>query len=79
MRAWDLKRTANYGSKHFNERSLAVTSAVLSADGRELLLEIPELLPTWGMSIEYDLPLPSGGRLKGLIHNSIHQLNAADD
>ncbi len=74
VRAWDLKRTPNYGSKHFNERELRVTSASLDADGKTVLLAIPDLAPTWGMSVEYRLKSKDGKEFRGLIHNSIHNL-----
>ncbi len=74
IRVWDLKRTANYGSKHFNERPLQVSASTLSEDGRRVTLQIPELQPTWGMEIKYVLRSMSGEPLEGRIHNTIHRL-----
>lgn len=68
VKAWDLKRTASYGSKHYNERSLKVTDVVTS--GNQVVLTIPELQPTWGMEISCKL---SNGEQR-TIHSSIHQL-----
>ena len=77
IKAWDLKRTAGYGSKHFNERPWAVSNATLSADGLTLSLKIPELQPTWGMEVSFDLRARDGGPVQGRIHNTIHMANDA--
>ena len=71
---WDLKRTKNYGSKHFNERKLVVASAKLLADGKTVQLVLPDLEPTWGMEIKYSLRSAKGEKFIGTIHNTIHQL-----
>jgi putative heme-binding domain-containing protein len=73
---WDLKRTKNYGSKHFNERQLKVVSADLSADSKTVRLVIPELKPTWGMEIVCRLMTSDGNEVRRVIHNSIHQLSS---
>ena len=72
IKAWDLKRTKSYGSKHYNERELKITAAKLS--GNKLSLAIAGLQPTWGMSIEMRLTDPKGENFKRLIHNSIFEL-----
>ena len=63
---WTLRRSANYGSKHHDERTLKVDAASLSADGRTVSLRIPGLGPTQCMEIVYDLKgsagEPVGGR-----------------
>jgi hypothetical protein len=41
VKAWSLKRSANYGSQHLNERSWKVASATLAPDGCTVQLEIP--------------------------------------
>jgi putative heme-binding domain-containing protein len=74
IKTWSLKRSANYGSDHFNEQPLAVQSAALSSDGRTLTLEVPELAPTWCMEIKYALRARSGDPVSGVIHNTIHEL-----
>ena len=71
---WGLKRSANYGSEHINEHALSVTGAKLSADGRTLQLEIPDLQPTWGMEIKYSIRGSDGAPVSGSIHNTIHRL-----
>ncbi|MFM7116914.1 MAG: DUF6797 domain-containing protein, partial [Planctomycetota bacterium] len=74
VKAWDLKRSANYGSEHLNERKWAVTKAELLADGCTVRLEIPEIGPTWGMEIVYALKSKSGQPFSGKIHNTIYRL-----
>ncbi len=51
LKAWDLERSANYGSKHINERMLKITNAKLEEDGRTLILMIPDLAPPRGMEL----------------------------
>ena len=72
IKAWDLKRTRNYGSKHYNEREWKVTKAVLN--GNKVTLTIPDLEPTWGMSIEMKLTGKNGEKFTRVIHNSIFEL-----
>ena len=74
VQTWSLKRTANYGSKHYDEKTLKITKATLSADGRTVQLDIPGIQPTWSMSIEYKLTGAGGEPVNGLIHNTIHAL-----
>lgn len=75
VRAWSLKRTADYGSAHHDERQLKVTSATLASDGQTVCLELPDLRPTWCMSIEYALRAPDGTPVVGEINNTIHHLS----
>jgi len=74
VRVWSLRRTANYGSKHHDERELAVSAARLSADGKTIVLTLPKLAPTWCMEIAYDLKTQDGKSVAGRIHNTIHAL-----
>jgi putative heme-binding domain-containing protein len=74
LKTWSLKRTAEYGSAHYNERPIQVTAAHLLADGKKLFLEIPSLTPTQCMEIKYFLKSPAGDPVDGVIHNTIHQL-----
>ncbi len=71
---WSLKRTANYGSKHYDEHTLEVTAARLSPDGKQVMLTIPNIAPTWCMEIKYALQDPDGNPVTGTIHNTIHHL-----
>ncbi len=74
VRVWGLKRSQNYGSKHIDEKPLAVTKAALSADGKTVRLDLPELAPTWGMEIKYRLKGTDGRAVTGTIHNTVHEL-----
>ena len=74
VKTWSLKRTANYGSKHYDEQRLEITAAKLSKDGRTVLLEIPEIKPTWCMEIRYSIRGSKGEPVDGVIHNTIHKL-----
>lgn len=74
IQTWTLKRTADYGSKHYNERSLKVKSARLELDGHTIWLEIPDIEPTWCMEIRYTLRTKTGELVNGTIHNTVHRL-----
>ena len=74
-KTWSLKRTVNYGSDHHDERPAQITSAKLSEDGRTVILEIPELRPTWCMEVTYAIQAESGEPVEGMIHNTIHHLS----
>ena len=71
---WSLKRTKNYGSKHYNEKTLKVTDVKLLRDRKTVVLEIPDLNETWCMKIRYSLKSSGGEKIIGEIHNTIHDL-----
>ena len=71
VKVWGLKRTQNYGSKHIDEKKLAVLKA--TAEGKTVRLEIAGLAPTWGMEIQYRLKGTDGRAITGAIQNSIHE------
>jgi cytochrome c5 len=74
VETWDLLRSRNYGSKHYNEKTLPVTKAELGKDKKTILLTIPEIKPTWVMEIQYQVKDKSGNSIDGSIQNTIHQL-----
>ncbi|HUR55476.1 MAG TPA: heme-binding protein, partial [Gemmataceae bacterium] len=74
VKVWGLKRSQNYGSKHIDEKPLAVSKATLSADGKTVRLELPDLAPTWCMEIKYRVKGTDGRAVTGTIHNTIHAL-----
>ena len=74
IQSWDLKRSERYGSDHYNEKSLPVTSAEVSSNGRVLTLEVLDLAPTWGMEIRCRLKTENGSTIERVIHNTIHHL-----
>ena len=73
VKVWGLKRSQNYGSKHIDEKPLAVAKATLRTDGKTVRLDLPDLAPTWGMEIKYRLTGTNGRSVTGVIHNSIHE------
>jgi hypothetical protein len=75
VKVWGLKRTKNYGSKHIDEHALAVAKVTLSADGKTVRLELPDLAPTWCMEIKYRLTGTNNRPITGVIHNTIHELS----
>ena len=74
VKVWSLKRTANYGSKHFDEHEIKVTSATLSAAGRKVTLTIPDIAPTWCMEVKCRLKSANGESFERVIHNTIHHV-----
>jgi putative heme-binding domain-containing protein len=73
-RTWSLKRTANYGSDHIDERPARIAAARVSDDGRSVFLEMPEIRPTWCMEVTYAIRGESGEAVEGAIDNTIHRL-----
>ena len=65
VKVWSLKRTANYGSNHYDEHPLTVRAVELSADGRTATLDVADLAPTWGMEIRYAFRSAAGRRSPG--------------
>jgi putative heme-binding domain-containing protein len=74
IKTWSLKRTANYGSEHYNEQPVKYRGLKLSSDGTTLLIDIPDLRPTWCMEIKYSLRAADGKPIAGTVHNTIHEL-----
>ncbi len=74
VKVWGLNRTKNYGSKHIDEKPLALAKATLAADGKTVRLDLPDLAPTWCMEIRYRLTGTDGRPIAGTIHNTIHAL-----
>lgn len=74
IKTWSLKRTADYGSKHYDEKPLEVRGAKLSADSKTLTLDVADVRPTWCMEIKFALCSATGAPVQGTIHNTIHEL-----
>ena len=74
VKTWALKRTANYGSRHYDEAPLVIKSLALSEDRRTLIIHSDQLRPTWCMEIRYSLKAADGNPFDGTIHNTIHEL-----
>lgn len=79
IKTWTIKRTARYGSEHFDEKELQVESVRLLDDKQTVVLEVPEIAPTRCMEIVYSIKTESGKKLQGKIHNTIHKLGEVPD
>jgi len=77
-RIWSIKRTSDYGSDHYGERSLKITAASLSADGHTVFLKIPGIRPARCMEITYRIRGRGGETVDGVIHSTIHKLGDAE-
>lgn len=81
---WGYRWTANYGSARYSVKNpdrqgtdqLEVTSAVLSDDGKSVLIKVKELGPAMQVRIAYDVADADGKALTGTIHGTIHKLAA---
>ena len=65
IKAWSLKRSKNYGSKHYDEHALTIRAVKMSADRCTVTFDIPELAPTQC----YELKINDR-----ILHGTIHQL-----
>ena len=74
VKTWSLKRTARYGSQHYDEKVEIVRGASLSDDGKTLTIDMADLKPTWCMEIVYSLRSATGMPVQGTLHNTIHAL-----
>jgi hypothetical protein len=74
FKIWSLKRSANYGSNHYNEHPLEISSARLGTDGRTVELDIPALAPTQCYELKLNLLNANGGTVERSVHGTIHQL-----
>jgi len=66
IKVWSLKRTASYGSKHYDEHPLSIRAVKLSGDQRTVSFEIPDLAPTQCYELKID---------DRVLHGTIHELN----
>ena len=74
IKTWALKRTKKYGSDHFDEKHLVVSSTSLSTDRKSVHIVVEELVPTWCMEIKFAFRTKAGQPAEGVIHNTIHAL-----
>lgn len=73
LKAWSLKRTANYGSPHVDEHPLPVAGVEL-ADSCSICLAVPALHPTMGLEVACRFRASDGAEVKRVIHGTIHTL-----
>ncbi len=74
IKTWSLQRTANYGSKHYDEKPLAIDDIQLAPDGKSVIIRSSAIRPTWCMEIRFSFKGSDGSPAKGVIHNTIHKL-----
>jgi glucose/arabinose dehydrogenase len=75
FKIWSLKRSASYGSKHYDEHPLEITGARLRADARTVALDIPTLVPTQCYELKVRLLGTDGTTIERSLHGTIHQLS----
>ena len=68
------KRSANYGSNHYDEHPLPITAAQIASDGRTVTLTIPALAPTQCYELTVKLRAPDGTLIERSLHGTIHAL-----
>ncbi len=74
VKTWGLKRSQQYGSKHYDEKPSTITGLKVSPDGTQVFLEIEGMKPTWCMEITFAIKAADGAPVTGTIHNTIHVL-----
>jgi hypothetical protein len=74
FRVWHLKRSADYGSKHYDEHPVEVTGALLDADGRTVILDIPSIAPTQCYELRARLAGADGAPFDRSLHGTVHAL-----
>jgi hypothetical protein len=78
INTWDLKRTKEYGSDRYNEKELKIEAVTLLEDEKSILIQIPDIKPTWVMEIIYKLQDSDGNQFKGVVQNTIYKLANRD-
>jgi hypothetical protein len=83
---WNYKWTATYGSGDYStlpqpngkpkegRDPLTIKSATLSADGKTVFLEVPDIKPAMQMKIRIKIKAADGTPINTDIHNTIHNL-----
>jgi mono/diheme cytochrome c family protein len=83
VKRWNYVRSSAYGSGHFKldgtagEESLPVR-AHLSADGRTLLLVVPDMKPVMQMQLAYDVRSKAGASLRDTLYLTVNSVDALD-
>jgi hypothetical protein len=74
VKAWELKRTASYGSPRVNERTWPVTQAEVLADPRQVRLTIPALAPTTIIEITCRLQDAAGQVVERVLTGTVQRV-----
>ncbi len=77
FKVWHLQRTANYGSRHYDEHPLAIAGARLEADGRTIRLDLPNLAPTQCYELVVKIRGRDGTAIERSLHGTILELGPA--
>jgi mono/diheme cytochrome c family protein len=83
LQSWSYRRTSAYGSGHFKRdgsagHDRANVAAHLSADGRSVLLVVPEMRPVMQMQLDYDLRSATGQPLRNTLYLSVQSVDPLD-
>lgn len=80
-RAWNYRRSAEYGSGYFTLEGapgttpVGASQAVLSVDGRAVFIHLPDLAPAMQLEVRHDFRFADGGpAAPGTVFFTIHQL-----
>lgn len=84
-RAWNYRRSAEYGSGYFTLDGMPGTTpvgasqTVLSADGRSVFIHLPGLTPVMQLEVRHDFRFADGGpAAAGTVFFTIHQPRTED-
>ena len=83
LESWNYRRTSGYGSGHFKRdgsagHDRANVAAHLSADGRSVLLVVPDMRPVMQMQLDYDLRSAAGTPIKSSLYLTVHAVDPLD-
>ncbi len=82
VQRWNYRWTENYGSKHYRvsdpgkegQDEVNVLAAVLSGDGKTVVLKIEDLRPVMQMRIDVDIKSADGERVKTTIYQTVNRV-----
>jgi mono/diheme cytochrome c family protein len=83
LESWSYRRTSAYGSGHFRRDGTAghdrsSVAAHLSADGRTLLIVVPEMRPVEQMQLDYDLRSAQGTLIRSSLFLTVSSVDPLD-
>jgi mono/diheme cytochrome c family protein len=83
LQSWNYKRSASYGSGHFRRdgspgHDRMPLAARLSADGRTLLLIVPQMQPVMQMQLDFDLRRAQGTPIRNALYLTVHSVDPLD-
>jgi mono/diheme cytochrome c family protein len=83
VQSWSYRRTSSYGSGHFKRdgtagHDRASVAAHLSADGRSVLVVVPDMRPVMQLELDYDLRSAEGTPLKNSLYLTVRSVDPLD-